>query len=552
MIEFNNVYKQYQDNLVLNNITLKVNSGEIHALVGDNGAGKTTCVRLLAGLENPTNGVIKVANKRIGQFFTPNYQISYAGQDTYFIPDFSVRQNIVLGNEPQFLKIFINWGKTEAKIEKLMRKYKIYVDLNKQFEILSLSEQRKVALLRALYQKPRILVLDEPTVGLPLEQEEEFLPIFKSFIKDKITVIFSTRSKEFAKAVSNHYSLLNKGRIVWTKHNKNVLKVKKIQHKYWTTMIDHKKVSLKKRELVLYAEDISFNKRNYPKLEGIDLILQVGEILGVYDRTNISSSLIGDIISGKTKSSTVRIFFKNDSINKKNQAYRYKIGIDLVPENFLQDATIDSYSLIDNFILWHHNNPKYLNAGVLRRDDIWFKLKKILQNYQMPDFINGNSIANTLSNGELQKFVLARTLETNPQVVILVNPLMHLDNDSAKLIINRIIALQKKGVAFLLIDCDSHLLELLANRVTVIQNGRMVATLEGDDVKSNILNNPLILSRKREDLIDKHIQITKSELKYKSISRKVLLWQKIINKITIVKDKIVQVIATIKIRITGG
>ncbi|WP_338982576.1 ATP-binding cassette domain-containing protein [Spiroplasma endosymbiont of Eupeodes luniger] len=207
LIEFNNVYKQYQDNLVLNNITLKVNSGEIHALVGDNGAGKTTCVRLLAGLENPTNGVIKVANKRIGQFFTPNYQISYAGQDTYFIPDFSVRQNIVLGNEPQFLKIFINWGKTEAKIEKLMRKYKIYVDLNKQFGILSLSEQRKVALLRALYQKPRILVLDEPTVGLPLEQEEEFLPIFKSFIKDKITVIFSTRSKEFAKAVSNHYSL---------------------------------------------------------------------------------------------------------------------------------------------------------------------------------------------------------------------------------------------------------------------------------------------------------------------------------------------------------
>lgn len=552
LIEFNNVYKQYQDNLVLNNITLKVNSGEIHALVGDNGAGKTTCVRLLAGLENPTNGVIKVANKRIGQFFTPNYQISYAGQDTYFIPDFSVRQNIVLGNEPQFLKIFINWGKTEAKIEKLMRKYKIYVDLNKQFGILSLSEQRKVALLRALYQKPRILVLDEPTVGLPLEQEEEFLPIFKSFIKDKITVIFSTRSKEFAKAVSNHYSLLNKGRIVWTKHNKNVLKVKKIQHKYWTTMIDHKKVSLKKRELVLYAEDISFNKRNYPKLEGIDLILQVGEILGVYDRTNISSSLIGDIISGKTKSPTVRIFFKNNSINKKNQTYRYKLGIDLVPENFLQDATIDSYSLIDNFILWHHNNPKYLNAGVLRRDDIWFKLKKILQNYQMPDFINGNSIANTLSNGELQKFVLARTLETNPKVVILVNPLMHLDNDSAKLIINRIIALQKKGVAFLLIDCDSHLLELLANRVTVIQNGRMVATLEGDDVKSNILNNPLILSKKREDLIDKHIQITKSELKYKSISRKVLLWQKIINKITIFKDKIVQVIATIKIRITGG
>ncbi|WP_338981823.1 ATP-binding cassette domain-containing protein [Spiroplasma endosymbiont of Eupeodes luniger] len=552
LIEFNNVYKQYQDNLVLNNITLKVNSGEIHALVGDNGAGKTTCVRLLAGLENPTNGVIKVANKRIGQFFTPNYQISYAGQDTYFIPDFSVRQNIVLGNEPQFLKIFINWGKTEAKIEKLMRKYKIYVDLNKQFGILSLSEQRKVALLRALYQKPRILVLDEPTVGLPLEQEEEFLPIFKSFIKDKITVIFSTRSKEFAKAVSNHYSLLNKGRIVWTKHNKNVLKVKKIQHKYWTTMIDHKKVSLKKRELVLYAEDISFNKRNYPKLEGIDLILQVGEILGVYDRTNISSSLIGDIISGKTKSPTVRIFFKNNSINKKNQTYRYKLGIDLVPENFLQDATIDSYSLIDNFILWHHNNSKYLNAGVLRRDDIWFKLKKILQNYQMPDFINGNSIANTLSNGELQKFVLARTLETNPKVVILVNPLMHLDNDSAKLIINRIIALQKKGVAFLLIDCDSHLLELLANRVTVIQNGRMVATLEGDDVKSNILNNPLVLSKKREDLIDKHIQITKSELKYKSISRKVLLWQKIINKITIFKDKIVQVIATIKIRITGG
>ncbi|WP_339024363.1 hypothetical protein [Spiroplasma endosymbiont of Agriotes lineatus] len=133
--------------------------------------------------------------------------------------------------------------------------------------------------------------------------------------------------------MSNHYSLLNKGQIVWTKHNKNVLKVKKIQHKYWATMIDHKKESFKKRELILYAEDISFNKRNYPKLEGIDLILRVVEILGAYDRTNISSSLMEDIISGKTKSPTVRIFFKNDNINnnKKNQAYRYKLGIDLVP-----------------------------------------------------------------------------------------------------------------------------------------------------------------------------------------------------------------------------
>ncbi len=98
-------------------------------------------------------------------------------------------------------------------------------------------------------------------------------------------------------------------------------------------MIDHKKESFKKRELILYAEDISFNKRNYPKLEGIDLILRVVEILGAYDRTNISSSLMEDIISGKTKSPTVRIFFKNDNINnnKKNQAYRYKLGIDLVP-----------------------------------------------------------------------------------------------------------------------------------------------------------------------------------------------------------------------------
>lgn len=553
LIEFNGVYKKYYDHLVLNNINLKIEIGAIQAFVGNNGAGKTTCLRILAGLETISDGQVKIAkSKRSTIFFHNKIKISYAGQDTYFVKELSIRQNIVLGNEPQVLKTFINWKVAELEIKKLMHKYKIFVDLDKPFQFLTLFEQRKVALLRALYQKARILILDEPTVGLPLEQEKEFLPIFKSFFNDKLTVVFSTRSCEFAKAVATQYSFLDNGKIIWTKQNKNVLKVTKIQRKTWTAIIKFKKPLLKKPELILYAEDISFNKKNYPQLDRIDLLLNSGEILGIYDKTNAVSSLIGDILFGKIKSPTARIFFRKKNISKLNQSERYKIGMDLVPENFLQDATIETFSLIDNFSLWHHNNPKYLNSGVLKRDLVDFKVKKILTDYKLPVFIDGNTIASALSNGELQKFVLARTLENRTRIIILINPLMHLDMSSAKLIIKQIINLQKKGVAFILIDFDPNLLELLANRVLVIESGKAVGVLEGEDITTNILNNPLALAKKRHELINKHLQITKSELKYKSVLNNKIASQKLIAFCLRIKNKISEKITAIRIRITGG
>lgn len=554
LIEFNEVYKQYQDNfLSLNNINLKIIEGDIHALVGDNGAGKTTCIKLLAKLISPTSGVIKVANKRLFSFNTSKHRISYAGQDSYFILDFSVRQNIVLGNEPNFLKIFINWKKIDVILEKLMNKYKIFVNLSQKFDSLSLSEQRKVSLLRALYQKPKILLLDEPTVGLPLEQEKEFLPIFRSFIEDKITVVFSTRSHTFAKAVSNKYSILKNGKIIITKINNNLFTTNyKLQYKNWTQIINYVKPKVKNQKLKLYIEDMSINKRNSPFLEEFDLTLREKEILGVYDSLNVSSSLIADLIIGKVNSSKMRIFFENNNISNKSQKQRHNLGIDIVPENFLQDSLLFNHSLLDNFILWHHDKSKYLYAGVLKYNDIKYHLKKIFQEYELPDFVTPNTITNTLSNGELQKFVLARTLESDAKLIVLVNPLMHLDNASAKLIINKIINLKNKGVAFILIDCDPYLLELLCDRVSIIQNGRLSITLEYKDIKTEFLNNPLKIIKKTNKILNKHIQITKSELEYDYTSHKKIIWLKFITNIRLFKDRISLIIEKIRSRITGG
>lgn len=472
VIILKNISKEYdKKNFVLKNINLEIYAGEIHGFIGNNGAGKSTLIKMLAGLVPYTSGSIIIGNKVIYQQKLIN--VSYAGQDNSFIDNLNVRQNIILGNEITKKHILIDWSKIDNQLKRIMRKYNIFIDLNKKFSCLTLIEQRQVAILRALYKRPKILLLDEPTVGLSHNQKLTLLKIFQSFIDDKITVVFSTRDQEFALAVCHRYSILENKTINQTYKNE-LEKVTTINYFNWEKFINFNQKPILTNELLFYIEDLSINNENYQFLNNIDISVKKGEIVGIYDPQNLHGTLIGDIIIGKIFEKNARIFYENKNISSFNQEKRYQLGIDLIVENFLSDAVISNYSLVDNYILWHHSRKELTVGGILKRSEINFQVKKILEKYKMNKFISSETIANNLSNGELQKFIIARTLELKPKLTLLINPFDHLDLPSTKLVINNIIKYNREGMTFLLISSDPFLLQLLCNRINVIYDGKII------------------------------------------------------------------------------
>lgn len=496
ILKLSNLTKYYDNRTIFKDVNLEIKQ-EVHAIIGSNGVGKTSLIRMFAGFDSPTKGKIMIVGNKKGIPFPrdPNemskFKMAYAGQDDFFLNDFNVKQNIVLGNEPVVAKIFPNWKEAEFKINNLMTKYKIKLNLDKKVSTLAIEELKKLSLLRALFKEPKILLLDEPTVGLSNNQKLEFWMIFKTLRSEEITVVFTTRDEEFAKAVSDRVSWIKDYQITNTKVMKLTENTKMFATDYWSKIINYNKPAAVTAIPLLYVDNLTTNNPNLLDFHNIEFAIAPGEIYGIYDFENLYSEVLIDSLVQINKTNNGRIFFKELEITMLKPQTISNLGIDWVSGQYIHKAIIPDATLFENFTFWNYNKPKYVTkSGVIKTVIVSEKVKKIIKDYQI---FNENDMyikVQKLSKGELQKFVLARSIEENPQLLILSNPFCDLDENSAKLILEKLIALRETGTSILIIDTDPYLLQLLCQRVAVMYHKRFVCKLANNNVKVEIMNNP--------------------------------------------------------------
>lgn len=498
ILKLQKISKYYDSHVIFENINLEI-TREIHAIVGKNSVGKSTLIRMLAGFEQPSKGKIIIKSFKKGSRFPRDpsemfyFKMAYAGQDDFFLDNLTVKQNIILGNEPTIVKIFPNWKKAEFKIHKLMDKYKIKLNLNKKVSTLAIEELKKLSLLRALFKEPKILLLDEPTVGLSDSQKIEFWMIFKTFHNEEMTVLFTTRDEEFAKMVANRVSWIENLNIVKTKTMKLVTNTKLFATDYWSKIFNYKKPKSITTVPMLYIDNLALNKPNISNFHNIEFAICSGEIYGIYDYENLHSEVLLESIVRIIKTKTGRIFFKEQEVTYFNPQEISNLGIDWISGNYTNNEIIPDATLFENFTFWHYNKKKYVTkSGVVKTAIVNKKVREIIKEYQI---FNDNDIfikINKLSKGEVQKFVLARSIEEQPQLLILSNPFSDLDENSSLLIIKKLIDLQENGSSILIIDTDPYLLQLLCQRVAVIYHKQFVCKLENRNVKVEVMNNPAL------------------------------------------------------------
>lgn len=490
-------YDKYQK-LIFYNTNLEINN-EIHAIIGPNGCGKTSLIKMLAGFESPSKGEILIVNSagEYDNIHNPSemidFKMAYAGQDDNFLETLTVKQNIILGLESRKAYFFSNTKESEFRIKELMEKFKIKLNLDKFVRDLAIEELKKLSLLRALFKEPKILLLDEPTVGLSYSQKAEFWLIFKNLREKDITVVFTTRDEEFAQAVAQRVSWIKKSKITGTKKIKLKENIKLFTKDEWSDKIKYQKPKIKDQVPLMYVNDFTLDDDNLPSFFDLEFAVRPGEIYGIYDYENLYSEVLVDSLVGLVKSSSKRIWFEENEVTFYSAKKFSKLNISWVPGQYATKAVLYDDNLLNNFTLWNYNKRKYVTqSGVVKGFEVKNKVAILSKAYNISDSRDGSVTANKLSKGELQKFVLARSIEENPKLLILSNPFSDLDYQSAKLVVKRLAALTKKGNGVLIIDTDPFILQLLCQKVAVLYHKEFVAKMTDKQVKAKTMINPAL------------------------------------------------------------
>ena len=496
-IQMKKIYKIYPPNVVaLNRVDLSLEKGEIHSIIGENGAGKSTLMRILYGMIKPSSGEIIVDGKRV-QISTPSEAIKLGigmvHQEFMLIPSFTVFENVILGQEISTFG-FINKKKAAESVQEIIDKYGFKIDSNSLVSQLSVAGQQKVEIIKQLYRKADVLILDEPTAVLtPQESDELFRQILELKNKGKTIVFISHKLDEVLK-ISDRITVLRKGQNIATIENKNVSAVELSKMMIGRPVFSEiKKEKSQPKKQVLLVKDLSIKskKTNKELLSNVNLSVRAGEIVGIAGiegngQYELVQSIIGTI---KPDSGTIIV---NDvdvtylSIRERRRLICY------VPQDRKYIGLALKANILENLIMTHHLKKEF-KKGLLSID---FKKARSHAKYMTEKFeIVHRSLDEqpmVLSGGNQQKIVVAREFSLGYDLIVLDQPTRGLDVASTEYIRHLILQMRDAAKGILLVSADLDELIQLSDRIYVIRNGKIVAHLDPSKTDVHTIGNYML------------------------------------------------------------
>jgi general nucleoside transport system ATP-binding protein len=475
-LELKGITKSFGSLVANESIDLKVDAGEILAILGENGAGKSTLMNIVYGLLKADSGEIFVDGKAVN-INSPadalSVGIGMVHQHFMLIPVFTVAENIVLGHEDVH-RGRLTLHEAKIKIKKISDDFKFEIDPDALVEELPVGIQQRVEIIRALMYDAKVLILDEPTAVLTPQETDELLNIMRTLKSKGTSIIFITHKLREVKAVADRISVIRRGKVVGTTSPTTT------QEELASMMVGHE-VDLTARKSVSKAGRNILEVTNLNVFDGLgrkiikDLSLEIkaGEILAIAGvqgngQSELARALINleDHVTGSIKLDTEEIVGK--SVHEALQS-----GIAYVPESRELDGLIGSFSIAENLILDVHSVSPVSKNGQLNIKYINDNADKLIKEFD----VRTQSIfdtASSLSGGNKQKVVLARELSRLVKLVIASQPTRGLDVGSIEFVHERLIAEKDSGRAVLLISSELDEVYGLADRIAVIYKGEIL------------------------------------------------------------------------------
>ncbi len=463
-------------------ITFSVNYGEIYALLGENGAGKSTLMNILSGVYKPDSGSIFLHGNQL-RFGSPkdsiNSGIGMIHQHFKLIDVMTAAENIIIGQEQG---LFINKRKLSKKISKISDRYGFNIDPDKRICDMSVGEKQTVEILKVLYRGADILILDEPTAVLTPQETEKLFHILNRMKEQGCAVIIITHKLHEVMEISDRLSVLRKGQIAGT------VNTAETNPRELTNMMVGKTVNLSIERPEIKSSGTMLKVRGLEviddegirKIKGVSFDVKAGEILGIAGVAGSGQKELCESIQGLQKIKGGQILFRDeDTVGlTPRQIFERGLRISFIPEDRLGMGLVPTMDIVDNVILKDY----YLQKGfILDRNPAKERAEHIVEmlNVHTPGIYHP---VNQLSGGNIQKVLLGREIDADPDFLVTAYPTRGLDIGSAHLIYDELNRQKKKGVGILYVGEDLNILLSLCDRIMVMFEGAIIGTVDAANI----------------------------------------------------------------------
>ena len=502
VVQMKGITKVYPNGIAANqNVDFCVKQGEIHALMGENGAGKSTLMKMLFGLEQPTEGEIFVRGQKV-HLSSPNVAIAHGigmvHQHFMLVPSLTVAENIVLGIPPR-KGIFIDYKKAVEITEEYAKKYNLHVDANAKVMDIPVGMKQKVEILKALVRGAKILILDEPTAVLTTQETVELFKELVHLKEQGYTIIFISHKLKEIKEITDRMTILRGGKSMGVYDTKDTTEQEISRLMVGRDVIlSVEKEQAQPTDVVLRVKDLEYtNEWNRKMLNKVSFAVRKGEILGIAG------------VEGNGQAELVEMLFNLNrpdggiaEVNGKNilgvdQDRIRAMGVSLIPEDRMTYGIAGDGTIEENLISDRCSKKKFNRGPLFNMKAIHKESDRLIDEFDVLCKSNQQQVK-MLSGGNIQKVVVAREFSSEPILIIADQPTRGIDVGATEFIRKKLVELSRAGAAVLLVSADLNEVIELSDSLMVFYGGQISAYFEDTSAINDEIMGEYMLGIKRQ------------------------------------------------------
>jgi simple sugar transport system ATP-binding protein len=482
--------KRFPGVLANDHIDFDLKRGEVHALLGENGAGKSTLMNVLYGLYHPDEGEVLIKGKPV-RISSPreaiDHGIGMVHQHFMLIPVMTVAENIVLASEPKRAGVLLDFDQAAKRVDELSKSFNFAIDPNALVQDITVGQQQRAEILKALYRGADILILDEPTAVLTPQEADELFGILKTLQREGMSIIFISHKLREVLDIAERITVLRRGKKIETVPREGATEenlARLMVGRDVLLRVDKPPATI--GEPLLKVEGLTVHDdRGLAAVKDVSFEVKAGEIVGIAGVDGNGQTELIDAISGLRTPTEGRVVVAGEELTAASAREHYDHGLGHIPEDRHRRGLVLDFTLSENMVLHDYEKAPFARWGWLNPGRIVSFARGLLKEF---DVRGGTpqTRASALSGGNQQKVVVAREVTRDPRVLIAAQPTRGLDVGAIEFVHRRLVEERDEGRAVLLISLEIDEVLSLSDRILVIYEGEIVTEF-GPDVSEQQL-----------------------------------------------------------------
>jgi simple sugar transport system ATP-binding protein len=477
-LELKGITKRFPGVLANDHIDFDLRRGEVHALLGENGAGKSTLMNVLYGLYHPDEGEILVSGETVSMS-SPREAISHGigmvHQHFMLIPVMTVAENIVLAVEPRRDGILLDYRAARRQVSELAETFGFAIEPDARIQDITVGQQQRVEILKALFRRAEVLILDEPTAVLTPQETGELFAILRTLTREGLSIVFITHKLNEVLEIADRITVLRRGKLIETlpaagateESLARLMVGREVLFRVEKTPAEH-------GETLLAVEGLHVrDDRGIAKVRNVSFQVHGGEIVAIAGVDGNGQSELIDAITGLRKLEAGRVEISGIDVTKDSAKEHFDKGVGHIPEDRQHRGLLLDFSIAENIALHDFRKAPTSRFGWLYPKQLIERARRLIKEF---DVRGGGpqTHASALSGGNQQKVILAREIDRDPTVLIAAQPTRGLDVGAIEFVHRRLIEERDEGRGVLLVSLELEEVLSLADRILVIYEGEIV------------------------------------------------------------------------------